>query len=49
MLIVAPDRIRAEQAVFQPQPPAQMAIENRVRQSFDPDQRLNPGRMSQSL
>lgn len=49
MLMVAPDAIRAEQPVFQPQPPAQMAIENRIRQSFDPDRRLNPGRMSQSL
>lgn len=47
MLMVAPAAIRTEQPVFQPQPPAQMAIENRVRQSFDPDQRLNPGRMTQ--
>ena len=46
MLVVAPAEIRARRPVFQPRPAAQMAIEERVRQSFDPDGLLNPGRMA---
>jgi glycolate oxidase FAD binding subunit len=46
MLMVAPADIRARHPVFQPRPGAQMAIEDKVRQSFDPDRLLNPGRMS---
>jgi len=46
MLVVAPPAVRARQSVFQPRPAAQTAVENRVRQSFDPDGLLNPGRMA---
>jgi len=46
MLMVAPADIRTRHPVFQPRPGAQMAIEDKVRQSFDPDRLLNPGRMS---
>jgi glycolate oxidase FAD binding subunit len=46
MLVVAPAAIRARQPVFQPRPAAQTAVEERVRQSFDPDSLLNPGRMA---
>jgi len=45
MLMVAPADVRARQPVFQPRPAAQMAIEEKVRRSFDPDCLLNPGRM----
>jgi len=48
MLMVAPAEIRARQPVFQPLPPAQAAMEERVRRSFDPDRLLNPGRMTPS-
>jgi len=44
--VVAPPAVRARQSVFQPRPAAQTAVENRVRQSFDPDGLLNPGRMA---
>jgi glycolate oxidase FAD binding subunit len=46
MLVAAPAGIRARQPVFQPRPAAQMAIEEKVRRSFDPDGLLNPGRMA---
>jgi glycolate oxidase FAD binding subunit len=49
MLVVAPAAIRARQPVFQPRPAAQMAVEERVRQSFDPDNLLNPGRMAPAV
>lgn len=49
MLIAAPPAIRAVQAVFQPRPAAQTAIEERVRRSFDPDGLLNPGRMAPAV
>ena len=49
MLVVAPAAIRSRQPVFQPRPAAQMAIEDRVRQSFDPDNLLNPGRMAPAV
>lgn len=49
MLMVAPPETRARQPVFQPRPGAQMAIEDRVRQSFDPDRLLNPGRMAPAV
>jgi glycolate oxidase FAD binding subunit len=46
MLVVAPEAVRAVTAIFQPLPAAQEAVENRVRQSFDPDHLLNPGRVT---
>jgi glycolate oxidase FAD binding subunit len=49
MLVVAPAAIRTRQPVFQPRPAAQMAVEDRVRQSFDPDGLLNPGRMAPAV
>jgi len=49
MLVAAPAEIRARHPVFQPRPAAQMAIEDRVRQSFDPDGLLNPGRMAPAV
>ena len=49
MLVAAPAEIRARQPVFQPRPAAQMAIEEKVRRSFDPDGLLNPGRMAPAV
>ena len=45
MLMVAPAAVRSRQAVFQPLPATQAAVEDRVRRSFDPERLLNPGRM----
>jgi glycolate oxidase FAD binding subunit len=44
-LFRAPEAMRAHIDVFHPQPEALAALSLRVKQSFDPDQRLNPGRM----
>ena len=44
-LLRAPDIVRTKVDVFQPQEPALAALALRVKQSFDPEQRLNPGRM----
>jgi glycolate oxidase FAD binding subunit len=44
-LLRASSDIRATVDVFQPQAPALAALSLRVKQSFDPEQRLNPGRM----
>ena len=41
----APDALRAAVDVFQPQPPAVMALTRRVKAAFDPDGVFNPGRM----
>jgi glycolate oxidase FAD binding subunit len=41
----APADLRAQVAVFQPQPPALAALTERVKDSFDPRRILNPGRM----
>jgi glycolate oxidase FAD binding subunit len=49
MLVAAPAEVRARQPVFQPRPAAQMAIEEKVRRSFDPDGLLNPGRMAPAV
>lgn len=48
-LIRAPEAIRAAVDVFQPQPPALSALTRRVKESFDPARRLNPGRMFRGL
>jgi glycolate oxidase FAD binding subunit len=44
-LIRAPLAQRRVTAVFEPQAPAVAAIAMRLKAAFDPDQRLNPGRM----
>ena len=44
-LVRAPDVLRAAVDVFQPQPPAVMALTRRVKAAFDPDGVFNPGRM----
>ncbi len=48
-LVVAPEPVRAAQAVFQPLPAAVSALEARVKASFDPQGILNPGRMAAVL
>jgi glycolate oxidase FAD binding subunit len=45
-LIRAPVAQRRATAVFEPQTPAVAAIAARLKAAFDPDHRLNPGRMS---
>jgi glycolate oxidase FAD binding subunit len=44
-LIRAPAAVRAAVAVFTPEPPPLAALTKRVRDSFDPNGVLNPGRM----
>ena len=44
-LIRAPEQRRRALAVFEPQAPALAAIAARFKAAFDPDNRLNPGRM----
>jgi len=41
----APADLRAQISVFQPQAPALAALTRRVKDSFDPERILNPGRM----
>ena len=45
----APLSLRAAVDVFQPQEPALAALARRVKESFDPAGRLNPGRMYQGI
>ncbi|WP_027134000.1 FAD-binding protein [Geminicoccus roseus] len=45
-LMRAPDADRREVAVFQPQQPPLAALARRVKQSFDPEGILEPGRMT---
>lgn len=45
-LIRAPEPERRAGGVFEPQAPAIAAIAARLKAAFDPDNRLNPGRMS---
>ena len=45
LLVRAPIAIRAAVDVFQPQEPALAALTRRVKESFDPLGRFNPGRM----
>jgi len=44
-LIRAPEAVRADVPVFQPQPAALAALASRVKESFDPKRLFNPGRM----
>ena len=44
-LIRAPEPVRAAVDVFQPQPAPLAALTQRVKESFDPNRILNPGRM----
>jgi glycolate oxidase FAD binding subunit len=44
-LMRAPENIRAQVDVFQPQPEALAALSSRVKNSFDPKGLFNPGRM----
>ncbi len=48
-LIRAPLELRAAEAVFQPQDAAGAALTARVKESFDPQRVLNPGRMYAGL
>ncbi len=42
-LFRAPEALRQTVPVFEPQPPALAALENRVREGFDPSRIFNPG------
>ena len=44
-LLRAAAEVRARVPVFQPQPPALAALTRRIKESFDPQRVLNPGRM----
>ena len=41
----APDEIRAAVDVFEPQPEPVMMLTRKLKETFDPDRVLNPGRM----
>jgi glycolate oxidase FAD binding subunit len=44
-LMRAPDEIRAAVDVFEPQPEPVMMLTRKLKETFDPDRLLNPGRM----
>ena len=44
-LFKAPDAVRAVVPVFHPQSPGVRSLSARIKQAFDPDAKLNPGRM----
>ena len=44
-LVRAPAAVRAKVDVFQPQPAPILAMTERLKTAFDPERRLNPGRM----
>lgn len=48
-LVRAPEAVRASTPVFHPQPPALAALSRRVKEGFDPERILNPGRMGPDL
>ena len=41
--------VRARVPVFQPDPPALLDLARRIKDGFDPDRRLNPGRMVEGV
>jgi glycolate oxidase FAD binding subunit len=43
--VKAPDDREARIATFQPQPPVLAALATRLKAAFDPQGKLNPGRM----
>jgi glycolate oxidase FAD binding subunit len=45
MLVRAPPPVRAAVDVFEPQPPGLAGLSKRLKQGFDPNGVLNPGRM----
>jgi glycolate oxidase FAD binding subunit len=49
MLFKAPDEMKQRIPVFHPQPPALAALTRRVKDAFDPERKLNPGRMYKDL
>jgi len=48
-LVRAADAVRARVPVFQPDPPALRELTLRIKDGFDPDRRLNPGRMAEGV
>jgi glycolate oxidase FAD binding subunit len=44
-LVRAPEHVRLAVEVFEPQPPAVMDLQRRLKATFDPEGILNPGRM----
>lgn len=48
-LIRAGSDVRARVPVFQPDPPALAELARRIKDGFDPDHRLNPGRMVEGM
>lgn len=48
-LVRAPEAMRAEVPVFEPQPPALAALSKRLKQEFDPKDILNPRRIGAEL
>jgi len=48
-LIRAPQDVRLTEAVFQPLDPRLMALTASIKTSFDPEHKLNPGRMYSGL
>jgi glycolate oxidase FAD binding subunit len=48
-LLRAPDAVRAGVGVFAPQPDALAGLTRRVKDAFDPQRILSPGRMYESV
>ncbi|MGF1651231.1 MAG: FAD-linked oxidase, partial [Hyphomicrobiaceae bacterium] len=49
LLMRAPAAVRTEVPVFHPQPPSLAALTRRVKEAFDPEGVLSPGRMSRDF
>lgn len=48
-LVHAPEAVRATVPVFQPLPPALASLTRRIKDSFDPNHRFNPGRLYRGM